>query len=82
MRFFEVGVYRDDVLNVCDDLDGAIAPLQTLCNSPRKSEQNDEALKMALEARRFITGVVSAPEVTHEETKDFEEERSSPAFKM
>jgi len=79
MRFFDVGVYRDDVLAVLKGLDGVIAPLQTLCDSPRESVQNDEALEMVLDARRCIADVLASPGATNEETDDFKEKPSSPA---
>lgn len=73
MRFFDVGVYRDDVLTVLHDLDDVITPLQTLCNSPRESEDNDEALNMALNTRGFIANILDVPE----STDDFEQQSSS-----
>lgn len=73
MKFFEshteldVAVYRSDVLAVLDALDEATAPLQTLCNSPRQSLHNDEALKMLLATRRCIADVLAEPELTDED---------------
>ena len=79
MRFFDVGVYRDDVLAVLKGLDDVIAPLQTLCDSPRESVQNEEALKMALDTRRCIADVLAAPGAANEETDALKEQPSSPA---
>jgi|GEM_PF-2315884 len=75
MKFFvdvnvNDGVYRADVLEVLDALDKTIAPLQTLCGSPRKSEDNDKALKMAVDTRRCLADVLAESEFTHENTDD------------
>ncbi len=87
MRFFDVdvdvAVCRDDVLAVLNLLDGTIAPLQTLCDSPRESKQNDQALEMVVETRRCIAEIlVTAPDLTHEESEEAVAETDSPASRL
>ena len=67
---------------VLDGLDGVIAPLQTLCDSPRESKDNDRGLKEVLDTRRYIEGVLSPPQLTDEEAEHVEHEPSSPVVKM
>ena len=79
MKFFNVDVYRDDVLAVLDGLDGIIAPLRTLCDSPRESEQNNTALKMTVETRRYVAEKLASPDLTYEEIQDDTHHPSSAA---
>ncbi|MDF1684128.1 MAG: hypothetical protein P1U36_05680 [Legionellaceae bacterium] len=75
MRFFvdvDVAVYRDDVLALLNLLDGTIAPLQTLCDSPRESKANEQALEMTVDARRCIAEMLAVSELTDEETDTLE----------
>lgn len=87
MMFFgnpkELGetVDRSDVLVILDVLAKVQAPLQTLCGSPRKSEQNDKALAMLKEAEDRISDVIN-PELTAENTDDAEIESSAPTRSM
>ncbi|NCT56290.1 MAG: hypothetical protein GW760_01050 [Legionella sp.] len=74
MKFFENHVElnaadRSDVLAVLAVLAEVMAPLQTLCNSSRQSEQNDEALAMLKYAERRIYDVIN-PELSVEKTAD------------
>lgn len=78
MRFFDVGVYRDDVLGVLNDLKDASAPVKTLCDSPRKNELNEQGYAAIMNTYGLIAEVIAAPKVTHEETDDFGEKPSSP----
>jgi hypothetical protein len=75
MKFFvdvnvNDGVYRADILEALDALDKTIAPLETLCSSPRKSEDNDKALEMIVNTRRCLADVLAECELTDENTDD------------
>ena len=81
-RFFESAVYREDALKVLEGLDGLIAPTQTLCDSPRESKKNDEALEGLLELRRFVVNELSSPELTDEAIENIEQEPPSPGVRL
>lgn len=78
MKFFvdanvNDGVYRTDVLDALDVLDTTIGSLETLCASPRKSEDNAQALEMILNTRRCCVDVLADPEYAHENADDVEQ---------
>ena len=72
MMFFKnVGLCRDDVLDVLNGLNEEIALLQTLCHSSSNQANNEEALDMLKHTHDDIRKMLGTNEAIHDvETKD------------
>jgi len=89
-RFFsssaELGIQRADVRALLNDIEKAISPLQTLCDSPRKNERNTEALAAVSETCNVIAHVLSEShaesQLARQEEANLETKPSSSAPRM